>query len=171
MDDLQALIEKIRKNVLAEAEQRFADEAFQHLRYSIRNGRMQDADCFACLAGENGETMEVYLRFRKNNVEKASYVTDGSMQSCLCGSCVAELAIGKTTRQLLEVKASDVRKRIRRGGDGIEKSAALAVETLHKAVENYWLSNNADAPSIAQKSRETRFIAVGEGYNHMQYMN
>lgn len=171
MDDLQELIEKIRRNVVAEQEQKFADETFQYLRYSIHNGRMRNADTFACLTGENGESMEVYLRFRKNGVEEASYVTDGGPASCLCGSCVAELSIGKTPRQLLEMSAADVLKRVQRAGEGVETSAVLVVETLHKAVEKHWITNNTDSDLPKKKSRNTQFIAVGQGYNHMQYSN
>ena len=35
MDDVQLLLERIQKNVVAEAEQKFADETFQHLRFSL----------------------------------------------------------------------------------------------------------------------------------------
>lgn len=168
MDDVQALIERIRKNILAEAEQKLADEAFQHLRYSLHNGRMQKADGFACIAGDGGNCMEIYLKFRDDRVEKASYVSDGGGVSCLCGSCVAELAIGKTTRQLMQLKASDVLKRVQRSGEGVEKAALLAVETLHRAVEHYWVMKNGNSAS-RKTIRKTRFIAVGKGTSHMQH--
>lgn len=171
MDDLQALIEKIRKNVVAEQEQKFADETFQYLRYSIHNGRMRNADAFACLTGESGESMELYLRFRNNGVEEASYVTDGGSASRLCGSCVAELAIGKTARQLLEMSAADILKRVQRAGEGVETSAVLVIETLHKAVERHWVVNNSNSPTPKKIQRATQFIAVGVGHNHMHYSN
>ncbi len=167
MDDVQAMIEKIRKNVLEEAEQRLANESFQYLRYSLHNGRMQDADGFATLIGSGGNCMEMYLKFRDSRVDKASYVTDGGGASSLCGSCVAELAIGKTAEQLLQMKASHVLKRVQRSGEGIEKSAILAIESLHKAVEHYWVQKKGEVTSI-KKNRQTRFIAVGRGTSHLQ---
>lgn len=167
MDDVQALIERIRSNVLAEAEQKFADETFQHLRYSLHNGRMRDADAVAFIAGNDGNCMEIYLKFRDNRVQKASYISDGGGVSCLCGSCAAELAIGKTTEQLLQIKASEVLKRVQRSGEGIEKSALLAVEALHKAVENYWIVKKGN--TTRKKTCTTRFIAVGRGTSYMQH--
>lgn len=168
MDDVQALIERIRKNVLDEAEQRLADETFQYLRHALHNGRMRDADGLATVLGDGGNCMEVYLKFRDNRVEKASYVSDGGSASCLCGSSTAELAIGKTLHELLQIKASDVLKRVQRSGEGIEKFAILAVETLHKAVENYWMLKNGNANTRKLK-RQTRFVAVGRGTSHMQH--
>jgi NifU-like protein involved in Fe-S cluster formation len=169
MDDLQALIERIRKNVLDEAEQRLADETFQHLRHALHNGRMRDADGTAAVLGDGGNCMEMYLKFRDNRVEKASYVSDGGSVSCLCGSSTAELAIGKTLNELLQIKASDVLKRVQRSGEGIEKFAILAVEALHKAVENYWMLKNGDATTTRKRKRQTRFVAVGRGTSYMQH--
>ena len=169
MDEVQALIERIRRNVVAEAEQKFADETFKHLRHSLYNCRMRDADGIACLTGEGGESMELYLKFRDNRVADASYITDGSSSSCLCGSCTAELAIGKTTEELLEIQASEVINRVGRSGGGIEKCALLAVTALHQAVENHWLKKGNRISKT--KFRKTRFIAVGKGSSHMQYSN
>lgn len=167
MDDVQALIEKIRKNVLEEAEQKLADESFQYLRYSLHNGRMPNADGFATVIGGGGSCMEIYLKFREGRIAKASYVTDGGGASSLCGSGVAELAIGKTATELLQMKASHVLKRVQRSGEGIEQAAILAVEALHEAVENYWMRKEGQVATV-KKTRQTRFIAVGRGTSHLQ---
>ncbi|SHO48590.1 iron-sulfur cluster assembly scaffold protein [Desulfopila aestuarii] len=168
MDDVQALMEKIRKNILAEAEQKLADEAFQHLRNCLHKGRMKDADGQACVAGENANCMEMYLKFCDNRVDKAKYVSDGDGISCLCGSCTADMAIGKTTAELLRIKPSDVLKRVQRSGEGVEKQALLAVEALHKAVENYWIAKHGNG-ALHKLNRKPRFVAVGRGTSYMQY--
>lgn len=168
MDDVQALIEKIRKNILAEAEQKLADEAFQHLRHGLHQGRMKEADGEASVTGENGNCMEMYLKFCNNRVAKAKYVSDGDGASCLCGSCAADLAIGKNTTELLRIKPSDVLKRVQRSGEGIEKQALLAVEALHKAAENYWIAKHGSA-ALQKVRRKPRFVAVGRGTSYMQY--
>lgn len=168
MDDVQALIEKIRRTILAEAEQKLADESFQHLRHSLHCGRMKDADGGACVAGESGIVMEMYLKFYNGRVERASYVSDGGGASCLCGSNTAELAIGKTPKELLALKPSDVLKRVQRSGEGVEKQAMLAVESLHKAVESYWIARNGKGLNALQR-RQPRFVAVGRGTSYMQH--
>ncbi len=168
MDDVQALIEKIRKNILAEAEQKLADETFLHLRRALHNGRIKNAEGIACIIGENGTCMEMYLKFHDNRVEKASYISDGDGVSCLCGSCTAELAIGKTSSELMRMRPSDILKRVQRNGESAEKHALLAVEALHKAVENYWvLQHGSDA--LRMQNRRPRFVAVGRGTSYMQY--
>ena len=168
MDDVQALIEKIRKTIVAEAEQKLADETFQHLRHSLHCGRMKDADGCGCVTGESGVTMEMYLKFYKGRVERASYISDGGGVSCLCGSCGADLAIGKTTNELLRLKPSDLLQRVQRSGEGVEKQALLAVEAIHKAVEKYWVSKHGSGGPSLQR-RQPRFVAVGRSTSHMQY--
>jgi len=168
MDDVQALIEKIRKNILAEAEQKLADEAFQHLRHFPHKGRMKEADGGACVAGANGNAMEMYLKFCDSRVEKARYVSDGDSISCLFGSCTADMAIGKTISEILRIKPSDVVKRVQRSGEGVEKHALLAVEALHKAAENYWIAKHGNGALQKLKSKP-RFVAVGRGTSYMQY--
>lgn len=168
MDDVQALIEKIRENILAEAERKFADEAFQYLRHSLHNGRMKNADGFSCVTGGNGNCMEIYLKFSGSRVDRAKYVSDGGGLSCLCGSCTADMAIGKTTTELLQIKPSDVLKRVQRNGEGVEKQALLAVEALRKAVENYWVATHGRG-ALQKANRKPRFVAVGRGTSYMQH--
>lgn len=168
MDDVQMLLERIRNNVVAEAEQKFADEAFQHLRFSIRKGRMLDADATACVTKSGGDMMEIYLKFDNNRVQRAKYLTDGDSAASMCGSCVTEMAIGKTVREMMNLRACDVIKRIGRNGSGIEQCALLAIEGLHKALENYSYSMVDKAPVKIKKSKP-QFIAVGRSANNSQY--
>lgn len=168
MDDVQALIEKIRNSILAEAEQKLADEAFQHLRRSPHIGRMTDADGKASIVGANSVCMEMYLKFCNDRVDQANYVSDGDSISCLCGSFAAELSIGKNMSELLRIKPSDVLKRVQRSGEGVERQALLAVEALHKAAENYWVRRHGKS-AIRELSRKPRFIAVGRSTSYMQY--
>lgn len=168
MDDVQALIEKIRKNILAEAEQKLADETFQQLRRTPHIGRMADADGKASVVGANTVCMEMYLKFCNGRVDRANYISDGDGLSCLCGSFAAELAIGKNINELLRIKPSDVLKRVQRSGEGVERQALLAVEALHKAAENYWIRRHGKG-ALRQLSRKPRFIAVGRSTSYMQY--
>ncbi|WP_136795630.1 MULTISPECIES: iron-sulfur cluster assembly scaffold protein [Desulfosediminicola] len=168
MDDVQLLLERIQKNVVAEAEQKFADETFQHLRFSLRKGRMRGADAAACVTKSSGEAMEIYLKFDRNRVQSASYLTDGDSTASMCGSCVTEMAIGKTVREMMNLRVSDVIKRIARNGSGVEQSALLAIEGLHKALENYRYIKG-DKPPVPIKKSKPQFIAVGRSTTHSQY--
>ncbi|MFV0436688.1 MAG: iron-sulfur cluster assembly scaffold protein [Desulfopila sp.] len=168
MDEVQALIERIRKSVLAEAEQKFADETFQQLRHSLHNGRMRDADGFASVVADNGTCMEVYLKFVGNRVDGASYVSDGCSLTCLCGSCLADMAIGKTPVELLRIGVTDLLKRVQRSGEGIEGWALLTVEALHKAVERYWVARHGQG-ALQKLQRRPRFVAVGRGTSYRQH--
>ncbi len=169
MDDVEELILGIRKRVLEEAQKKFADETFQQLRYSLFNGRLSEPDGVASLAGDSGECMEMYLKFKNDRVQKASYLSDGDRATCLFGSYAAELAIGRNCSELLQITALDLIKRADMRGAGLEKWALLAVTALHKAAENYWLQRGGGT-TVRKVPLRPRFVAVGAG-RHMQYSN
>ncbi len=170
MEELGNLIERIRRKVIAEAEQEFADETFQHLRCSLNNARMLDADVSTCYTGECGSSMEIYLKFRNEYVEGASYLTDADAQVRHCGSCATELAIGKTCSQIMKLSVGDVLKRVGRSGNEAEKCALFALSSLHKAVREHrhrkhGLVAGRNDVDIAS------FIAAGNNSPHLQYSN
>lgn len=170
MDDIGILIERIRKQVINEADQEFADEAFQHLRCSQYNERMVDADAASCIADEHGCAIEIYLKFHHGVVEKATYMTDGETDVRFCGSCVANMAIGKSSSELLKITVSDIMNRLGKNGVGIEKCAIHALMALHQAAEVH--SRGADRTIVARKSvRSALFISAGGHSPHLQYDN
>lgn len=160
MEDIGSLIERLRKQVIVEADQRFADESFQHLRCSLYNERMRDADVSACMSGECGCSMEIYLKFRKGTVEKATYMTDGEHYVRLCGSCVADLATGKSGSQILKLTAGDVLNRLGRQGLEVERCALLALSALHKAASSYCIDTGNSAEPTVSAGKQL-FISVG----------
>lgn len=170
MDELGNLIEGIRRKVIAEAEQKFADETFLHLRCSLNNARMMEADVAVCVKGECGYSMEIYLKFRNEYVEEASYLTDADAQARFCGSCATELAIGKTCLQIMRLTVADVLKRVGRSGKDAEGYALFALSALQKAVRDY-RSGKQDMTLNKTYTKNARFIAAGKNSPHLQYSN
>ncbi|WP_163337250.1 iron-sulfur cluster assembly scaffold protein [Desulfopila sp. IMCC35008] len=170
MDDIGILIDRIRKQVINDADQKFADEAFQHLRCSQYNERMVDADAASCIADECGYVMEIYLKFHHGVVERATYMTDGETDVRLCGSCVANMAIGKSSSELLKITVSDIINRLGKNGLEVEKCAIHALAALHKAAAVH--SGSGDRTIVARKSmKSSLFISAGGHSPHLQYDN
>lgn len=170
MEEVGNLIERIRRRVIAEAEQKFADETFQHLRCSQNNARMSNADAATCMTSESGSSMEIYLKFRNNYVEEATYLTDADARVRFCASCVTDLAIGKTCSQIMKLSISDVLKRVGRSGMDAEKCVLFALSTLQKAAREYRLSKYGEV--IGKSDAEAaNFIVAGTNSPHLQHSN
>ena len=170
MEEMGNLIERIRKKVIAEAEQKIADETFRHLRCSLNNARMSDADASTCITGEGGYSMEFYLKFRRDYVEEAKYLTDADDRARLCGSCATELAIGKTCSQIMKLSVTDVLQRAGRSDTDAEKCALFALSALQKACREYFLKKYGT--DVSKSDAETaKFVVAGNSSPHMQYSN
>lgn len=170
MEEVGNLIEGIRKKVIAEAEQKFADETFQHLRCSLNNARMPDAHASTCFTGECGYSMEIYLKFRNDYVEEATYLTDADARARICGACATELARGKTCSQIMRISIADVLQRVGRSGQEGEKCALFALTALQKAVQEYKFRSCGSVPkkTVAQTMN---FIVAGNNSPHLNYSN
>ena len=117
----------------------FGDIGFERWRKTRYNGRMADADSFARVTGNCGDTMEIYLKFKDGVVEKASYFTDGCGSSALCGSFTAEMANGRNPDELCAITGEDVLRMIGTFPKEEEHCATLAVHTLQAALDRYML--------------------------------
>ena len=86
--------------------------------------------------------MQVFLRFDGGKVQEASYETDGCSASNICGSFAAEMSLGKTPDQILDISGKAILEKL--GGLPSEEShcAFLASETLQEALNNYMIKNS-----------------------------
>lgn len=136
-EEFEAIVGRIQQEVFAETRKVFGDIGFERWRKTRYNGRMADADSFARVTGNCGDTMEIYLKFKEGVVEKASYFTDGCGSSALCGSFTAEMANGRNPDELCAITGEDVLRMIGTFPKEEEHCATLAVHTLQAALDRY----------------------------------
>ncbi len=136
MDDqeFEVLINKIQNEVFTEAKDALGEKGFDRWRNPKYFGVMAEADSHARMKGSCGDTMEMYIRVKDNRVEQVSYVTDGCSSSSIAGSFTAEMAMGKTFEEVLDLTGPDVLHEIGTFPKAEEHCAHLAVTTLHEAV-------------------------------------
>lgn len=139
MDDqeFEALISKIQNEVFTEAKDALGEKGFDRWRNPKYFGVMQEADSHALLKGSCGDTMEMYIRVKDDLLEQISYVTDGCSSSSIAGSFTAELAMGKSFEEVLDLTGPDVLHEIGTFPKAEEHCAHLAVTTLHEAVNSF----------------------------------
>jgi nitrogen fixation protein NifU and related proteins len=103
--------------------------------------RMNDPDGAAFITGLCGDTMEMYLEISEGIVKDATFFTDGCGPSILCGSTAADLAKGKSLKDILDISPSDIINTCENIPQDHIHCTILAVSTLHKALADYLIRN------------------------------
>ncbi|MCF8082582.1 MAG: iron-sulfur cluster assembly scaffold protein, partial [Deltaproteobacteria bacterium] len=73
----------------------------------------------------------------QDRVKAASFQTDGCGSSSVCGSFAAEMALGKTPDELVDVTGEAILQKLGGLPEEDQHCAFLAGETLQEALHNY----------------------------------
>jgi len=138
-NDFDAFVGKLQEQIFDETKEAFGEAGFQRWRNPLYNGKMETPDAYARVTGKCGDTMEIYLKFKDDRVQEASYVTNGCGSSTVCGSFAAEMAIGKDPDELSAITGEAVLEKIGRFPKEDEHCAFLAADTLQEALKDYMI--------------------------------
>ena len=138
-DSMDDFAHKLQEKVFMEVKEEWGEEIFRRWKNPLFQGTINDPDGHACLKGKCGDTMEIFLKFEEERVKQASYMTDGCGSSNLCGSFAAELSLGKTPDELLEVTGETIIEKLGRIPSVEEHCAYLAAETLQEALNDFMI--------------------------------
>ena len=138
---LDDFVQGLQEQIHEETKEAYGEVAFQRWLNPLFLGPMKEPDGYARLMGGCGDTMEIFLRFENDRVRRASFQTNGCGSSMACGSFAAELSIGKSPDELLEITGEVIMKAL--GGLPKEDGhcAFLAAEALQGALDDYMKNN------------------------------
>jgi nitrogen fixation NifU-like protein len=136
-NNLDSFIDGLQAKIFENARKAFGEKIYQRWRHPLYMQAMDHPDGHASLTGTCGDSIEVFLKFENNRVAKASFLTDGCATSVVCGSYAAEMALGKTADELLEIDGNVLLNAL--GGLPLENEhcAHLATESLHAALNDF----------------------------------
>ena len=85
-----------------------------------------------------GDIMKIYIKVKDNKIKDIKFETLGCAAAIASSSMLTEMVRGKTLKQALKVTKKDIVKKL--GGLPVIKihCSMMAVEALHKAIENYY---------------------------------
>ncbi|MBN2402116.1 MAG: iron-sulfur cluster assembly scaffold protein [Spirochaetes bacterium] len=146
-DFLKDLQDKINKDTVKD----YGQKAFDIWTNPSNMRSMENPDGYGRITGPCGDTMEIFLKFEKDTVKKASFQTDGCGPSMICGSLAAELAFGKTTDELKEITNKTILETIGGLPKGDQHCALLAANTLQEAVKNYIKVQNLEGTKNGER--------------------
>jgi nitrogen fixation NifU-like protein len=138
-NSLDDFVNKLQGQIYEETREAYGETVLRRWLNPLYKGSIADPDGHAALKGRCGDKMEIFLKFEGERVREAAFQTDGCGSSTACGSFAAEMALGKTPDELLEITGEAILEKT--GGLPKEEShcAFLAAETVGLAVNDYMI--------------------------------
>ena len=136
-DNLDRFVEQLQEEIYEDSRAAFGEKVYQRWRRPQYMQAMKNPDGHANLKGGCGDSIEIFLKFENDRVAGASFQTDGCSTSIVCGSYAAEMALGKTADQLLEIDGDLILNELGGLPEENEHCAHLAAESLHAALDDF----------------------------------
>lgn len=138
-NDLDDFVQDLQGQIYEETRAAYGDVAFERWLNPLYMGTIDNPDGYGCLTGSCGDTIQVFLKFENDQVQEASFLTDGCGASAVCGSFAAELSLGKSPDELVEITGDAILKILGGLPKEDEHCAFLAGETLQEALNEYMI--------------------------------
>lgn len=130
-------IEEIQKEIIEEEKVIYSEKVIEEANNPKNVGRMSNPDAFGILDGSCGDTIEIYMKVKNDEIIDISFMTDGCGATIACGSVLTSMVKGKNINEAMEISRDDLINVL----GGLPKEnlhcAALAVGSLKKAILNY----------------------------------
>jgi len=137
-EDLNDHVKNLQKEILLKNDG-YGVPAFNRMLNPLYRGAFGDPDGYARVTGPCGDTMEIFLRFDNDRINEAAFETDGCGSSAVCGSFAAEMALGKSPDELLDVTGDRILEKMGGAPEKEQHCAFLAGETLQEALSSYMI--------------------------------
>jgi nitrogen fixation NifU-like protein len=82
-----------------------------------------------------GDILRLSVEFRDGRVAEARYQTRGCTASIAAGSALTELLIGKTAREMADIRAADIEEAVGGLSNESKHAARLAVDAVRALLE------------------------------------
>ena len=138
-NELDDFVQDLQGQIYEETRAAYGDVAFERWLNPLYMGTIDNPDGYVCVTGSCGDTMQVFLKFENDQVQEASFLTDGCGASAVCGSFAAELALRKNPDELVEITGDAILKILGGLPKEDEHCAFLAGETLQEALNEYMI--------------------------------
>jgi nitrogen fixation NifU-like protein len=128
---------ELEELVMEDMRRVYSEQVIDHFHNPRNVGEIPDADGVGRVTGPCGDTMEIYLRVRRDRIINANFWTDGCGPSIASGSMATELAKGKSIAEARSITQNDILECLGGLPEENEHCALLAADTLREAVRDY----------------------------------
>ncbi len=109
-----------------------------HANQPRHMGTLSIANGYAKGVGVCGDAIEIYLLIHDQQITNIKHAPRGCTYTVACGSAMSHLAYGLTLEEALKITPENVAKELNGLPDDHMHCAALAVNTLGEAIDDYY---------------------------------
>ncbi len=136
-DSFDKMVQELQQKIYEDEEKTYSKKVIREYRNPTHFGFVEHPDASSRVKGSCGDTMKIDLTMGNNIVQNARFWTDGCGASIACGNMLMKMIQGKSTAFAAAITDTELIAML----DGLPQEhvhcAALAVNTLHKAVKDY----------------------------------
>lgn len=143
-DSFDQFFDELQEKIFDDAREVLGDKGFDRWQNPKFRGRLENFDAHGHVLGDCGDSMDIYLRFDRERVAEASYVTDGCGSSNVCGSFAAEMSIGKRVEELADITGEVILDKLGNVPEDEQHCAFLAAGTVQEALRIYMTGFTGD---------------------------
>ena len=129
--------DQFQEQIKTKMKEIYSETVVEHNLNPRNLGSFSDADGYAQITGQCGDTMEMWLKVDGNTIVKAGFTTDGCGTTIASGSMVTEMAKGKSLTEAQRIGQKDVLDALDGLPEESEHCALLASDTLKAAIRDF----------------------------------
>jgi nitrogen fixation NifU-like protein len=137
-DDFVKMVKKLQKKIEYDEEQTYSKVVIKEYRNPINFGVLEHPNAVGVIKGPCNDTMKITLKIENGKIKDARFWTDGCGATLAAGNMLIKMVKGKTLQEANNVNPKQLIDTL----EGLPKEhihcALLAVNTLHKSIENYY---------------------------------
>ena len=135
--DFDKFADSLQKAILQKMAGTYSSKVMEIFLNPKNIGRMDKPDGYGRVTGPCGDTMEIYLRVKKNIITEAKFYTNGCGTTIVCGAMVTELAKGERAEDALDITKATILESLGGLPDADQHCALLAANTLQEAIADF----------------------------------
>jgi nitrogen fixation NifU-like protein len=132
--DFERMIAELQREIDEQERATYSARVIEEAQKPKNVGRMAGPDAYGIVHGWCGDTMEIYLRLDGEEIEEATFMTDGCGPSVACGSMLTSMVRGMSLQEASRIRPQDLIAAL----DGLPADslhcAELTVSTLREAI-------------------------------------
>jgi nitrogen fixation NifU-like protein len=133
--DLEIFARELQAQILKKIRKQYSEVVIDHWQHPRNFRKIEHPDGYGRVTGSCGDTMEMFIKTRDNQISECGFQTNGCGSSIVCGSVATELVQNRPLTQALGVVSDD---KILKILGGLPESdihcAQLAAETMRRAL-------------------------------------
>ena len=137
--DFDDFVDGLQNQIFDETRAAYGDVGFQRWLKPLYMGSIDNPDGYGRITGSCADTMQIYLKFENEKVKEASFQTDGCGSSTVCGSFAAELSLGKSPDEVMEITGETILKKVGGLPEEDKHCAFLSANALQEALNDYMI--------------------------------